>query len=224
MTESTMTVEARLERVNTELPLGQRLLQAGFKAITRKEIEKRFSCETYNKKFIEEKNKEMEGRGYTDRKQSSNSAEAVFIKYLRPKLHIHYGKILAASWAVNILYFVAVAGLVRFNDSFAFGFLGLLVTVVSAVWICADVQYQDRKYVTYPECFPASIKLSQYISDAIPERCTDNIALAKKLGVKENSMKVYYPKVTHGIESDFTDPIIVAQMGKDNMVEIDCWE
>jgi hypothetical protein len=213
----------KFEDVDESLPLGQKLLDAGFTLITLKQIGERFGVLTYNKKFQEMKIEEMTKRGYT----ISEYQNTRFSKPIRPDIHKHKNRIDLCMTIFTVVYTITflVLGFV-ITPKLCLGLFGLIVIGVIYSIIESTFLTIKHKSVTYTTCEIRKQPISSYVKEKIPTRCIKNIKLAKQLGIEDDGMYVCYPQIKNGTEEDYdpTDPIIIAELDENVYIEIDYWE
>ena len=207
--EATKGNKTRVEELK-KWPLGQALLKAGFKPITKEQMRERFACDAIEKRANKElkAKAEKEGKEFRDeRGLGSMTATSVSIM---DELSRSRAQVMDS----------------LFVDPAIFSHRGFTSSGKSEKIRAQEPVPKPKEIVYGVECTVEHEPLNSYVQDEIPERCEGSVLLALELGVRKETLHVQYPVLA---EKKQEDPIIVAVLHKEagmgsTLMEIDFWE
>jgi len=207
------------KKIESTLPLGQKLLQAGFKLVTVSQMEERFSCKLITDRLKKEAREKLLEEGYI----SENDED--YKKPMLPKIY-KYGNVIKGgiifSFVATFLYSVYLSYTMGEPIFIAGLFGGALLHGMIAGIVGSTLLDTHSKELNHKICKVNTESLDTYMVEKIPERCLEHIKYAESLGVSRKSLNVAYPIITDQPVRK-NDPIVYAVQG-DNWVEITNWE
>jgi len=214
--EETKANESKIEELK-EIPTGQAMLRAGFKLVTPMDLYKRFCCGQIEDR-ANKKRKEADEKETAEKAKDSDLDEST--KLIQPQL----GPLTVTASIMK------EENLRRLSGTGIMGWFGRETKRQRQI---STKQMEGQRQVLGGvmsfgselimsanrfRCIVNYIKLDNYVDDKIPDRCYENVKLARSLGATD--FEVAFPVLE---EVPQLDPVIVTRIG-DRMFEIDMWE